>query len=96
MTDLELEVKSIIEANGGKRFAEDVMTYGCQSGCVTALIYYRQTHEWFDKHYEDIMDLKETYENMTGDKLSPDGDLKNWYAWFSFEIVTRDLYDELF
>jgi hypothetical protein len=93
MKNLKETVKAIIEENGGQEFANDVMTHGCVSGVVTELITYSQTHEWFDTHYEDIMELVEEHEEMTGERVQHDGDLKNWFAWFSFESITFELYN---
>jgi hypothetical protein len=94
MNQLQADVKSIIEENGGISFAEDVLNYGCQSGAVGALIYYKDTHKWFDTYYDEIMELTEEIENSTGEKLHHNGDLKNWYAWLSFEETTRQLLED--
>ena len=93
MNNLQKAVKKIIEENGGKSFAQDVLAHGCVSGVVSELIYYKDTHEWFDTHYDDIMELVEEYEEMLGEKLQWQGDMKNWFAWFSFEETTRQLYE---
>jgi hypothetical protein len=93
MNELQKKVQEIIEENGGQDFANDVMTHGCVSGVVTELITYSQTHEWFDRYYDEIMEMVEEYEEMTGEKLHWDGDLKNWFAWFSFEETTFRLYN---
>ncbi|KAA6475743.1 DUF7222 domain-containing protein [Bacillus swezeyi] len=93
MNKLEKHVMEIIEENGGRKFAADVLTYGCVSVCVPNLVYYADTHKWFDKFYHEIMELVKKFEEMTGEKLHHTGDLKNWYAWFSFEETTRKLYE---
>lgn len=70
------------------------MTHGCVSGIVPELIYYKDTHEWFDKYYEDIEELRIETEKSIGEPLNiGDNDLKNWLAWFSFEETCRRLYD---
>lgn len=92
MNNLQQAVKDIIEDNGGVEFAEEVLKYGCQSGIVTELINYNDTHRWFDTYYEEIMELKEHFEDMTGETLFHQGDLKNWYAWFSFEETVLQQY----
>ena len=78
-----------------KYFFEDLQTNGCISGMITSLIYYSDTHNFFNTHYSEIEDLRYEYEEMTGCKLEPQGDLMNWYAWFSFEEVARKLAIEL-
>jgi len=95
MNKLERKVLQIVEENGGQQFAEDILQYGCQSGIVPELVYYNQTHEWFDTYYDEIMELIEEFEKETGEKPRWEGDLKNWFAWFSFEETVRKLYEVL-
>lgn len=78
-----------------KDFFDDLQKNGCISGMITSLIYYYDTHKFFNTHYAEIEDLRYEYEEMTGCKLKPQGDLMNWYAWFSFEEVARKLANEL-
>lgn len=76
-------------------FFSDLLRYGCQSGMVGSLIYYCDTHEFYDTHYHEIEELRYDFEQSLGETLRPDGDLKNWYAWFGFEETARKLADEL-
>lgn len=78
-----------------EHFFEDLRSNGCMSGMITKLIYYRDTHAFFIKHYDEIEDLRQTYEEQTGMTLQPQGDLMNWHAWFAFEEVARNLAVEL-
>lgn len=75
-----------------KVYMEDVLDNGCVSGLVVELIYYRQTHDWYDTHYEEILELINEY----GFSVGVDGDLKNESAWFSYEITLRKIYEEKF
>lgn len=63
--------------------------YGCQSGMIGSLIYYRDTHAFYDAHYEEIEELRFQLEDDFGEPLQPKGDLKNWYAWMAFEETAR-------
>lgn len=92
MNALEEKVKKVIEENGGEEFAQDVLQYGCQSGCVSELITYQQTHKWFDTYYNEIEQLREAFEEETGTAMRIDGDLKNFLNWWSFEYVTFKLF----
>ena len=76
-------------------FFTDLLTHGCVSGMVGSLIYYRDTHAFFDLHYDEIETLREEYEDLLGEPLKINGDLKNWLAWFAFEETARQLADEL-
>jgi len=76
-----------------KTFFTDLMTYGCQSGMVSKLIYYTDTHKFFDKYYDQIDELREEIEDSFGEPLKIEGDLKNWLAWFAFEETARKIYE---
>ena len=66
-------------------FFTDIMQHGCKSGMITSLIYYSDTHAFFDKHYDVIEKIRDEVENNLGEPLVVDGDLKNSLAWFAFE-----------
>lgn len=66
-------------------FFKDLLQHGCVSGMVSGMIYYTDTHSFFDKHYAAIETIREEVEENLGEKLSLNGDLKNALAWFAFE-----------
>ena len=66
-------------------FFSDLLNHGCVSGLVSSLIYYTDTHAFFDKYYEEIEDLRCECEEETGVQISIQHDLKNFLAWFAFE-----------
>ncbi len=76
-------------------FFLDLLQHGCQSGMIPSLIYYVDTHKFFDTHYGEIEELRYEFEEMLGESLKPNGDLKNWYAWLAFEETARKLADVL-
>ena len=76
-------------------FFNDLQTYGCQSGMVNSLIYYRDTHAFFDTHYDEIEELRQDYKDSCGIDISIQYDLKNTLAWFAFEEVAYQLSNEL-
>ena len=74
---------------------EEMVTYGCQSGIVSALITYSDTEKFFDNHANEIFELIEDMRqegiiNMNNFELS-----KNNLAWFAFETIAREIYNEL-
>ena len=74
----------------------DLLHSGCQSGVINSLIYYADTHAFFDHHYDEIEELREDWEDQTGQPLEIRGDLKNWLAWFAFEETAwRMVQDDL-
>lgn len=76
-------------------FFRDLLSYGCISGVVSSLIYYRDTHAFFIKYYNEIEQLRDQYEQETGEPIKVKGDLMNFYAWFSFEAVAYKLAQDL-
>lgn len=76
-------------------FFSDLLQHGCQSGMVGKLIYYTDTHKFFDKYYNEIEDLRTELEESFGSPLQPKGDLKNWFSWMAFEETARIIADEL-
>ncbi|MEQ9263564.1 MAG: hypothetical protein RLP14_10420 [Owenweeksia sp.] len=83
------------EPEGVIHFFKDLLQYGCISGMVSSLIYYIDTHDFYDRHYDQIERLRHSLENETGIPLHPQGDLKNWYAWMGFEETARQMADDL-
>jgi len=61
---------------------------------VGKLIYYKDTHAFYDKYYAEIEVLREEYEELIGEPLNIKNDLKNFLAWFAFEQVAYQLANE--
>jgi len=74
-----------------KLWFNDLMQHGCQCGMVGELVYYTDTHKFYDKNYDDIEELRQDLEENIGETLKPKGDLKNWYAWMAFEETARNI-----
>jgi len=63
---------------------------------IGSLIYYQDTHEFYDKHYDEIEEIREEMlEQGTDIKIPNHSDLKNFFAWLSFEHRANELYDNL-
>ena len=74
---------------------EEMVTYGCQSGIVSALITYSDTEKFFDNHSNEIFELIEDMRqegiiNMNNFELS-----KNNLAWFAFETIAQEIYQKM-
>ena len=74
---------------------EEIVTYGCQSGIVSALITYSDTEKFFDNHSNEIFELVEDMRqegmiDMNNFELS-----KNNLAWFAFETIAQEIYNEM-
>ena len=74
---------------------EEIVTYGCQSGIVSALITYDDTAKFFDNHSDEIFELVEDMKqegiiDMNSFELS-----KNNLAWLAFEAIAQEIYQEM-
>ncbi len=76
-------------------FLNDLMEYGCESGIASCMIYYRDTHQFFDTHYNEIENIRYDFEDCFGHPLTVVGDLKNFYAWLAFEQTAIKLAGEI-
>jgi len=90
---IEAEVaQEALDSEDPKTFFEDLMNYGCQSGMVSSLIYYKDTHDFYDKYYDEIEDIRRELESEGIEINLKDQDLKNYLAWLAFEHVAYNLY----
>lgn len=74
-----------------KTFFSDLFQSGCQSGMISSLIYYQDTKEFFIKYEDEINELKEEFEESTGETLKISGKTSNFLAWFGFEEMARNI-----
>ncbi|WP_456440816.1 DUF7222 domain-containing protein [Psychroserpens sp.] len=74
-----------IEQENIEDFFSDLQQHGCISGMISPLIYYKDTHQFFDDYYSEIEQLREDTEDSLGEPIQIKGDLKNTLAWFAFE-----------
>lgn len=87
-----IAIEALQYGENPKDFFKDILTHGCISGMISGLVYYTDTHKFFDTYYEEIEELRTEYENSTGISFEiPDSDLKNSLAWFGFEQTAYNL-----
>ncbi|MEM7001493.1 MAG: hypothetical protein AAF529_11955 [Pseudomonadota bacterium] len=85
---LEAEVSRTLRAQRHDDIASllsDLMRGGCASGTIGGMVYYADTHAFFDRYYHEIEALREEVQDQLGEPLCIRGDLKNHLAWFAFE-----------
>lgn len=93
--------ESIIDQLDGyetpEKFFNDLSKHGCSSGMISELIYYTDTYNFFDEHYDDIMQLIVEQNKMCGEPLDlmKDHDIKNTGAWLAYEETARQIASEL-
>jgi hypothetical protein len=87
--------KEALEYGDVACFFSDLARCGCVSWFIGSLIYYTDTHHFYDQHYDEIEDLRVEYEENIGMPIVIKGDLKNFFAWFAFEETAYQLSIEL-
>jgi hypothetical protein len=93
--------EEILEANmegmnKAERFSylNDVTTYGCQSGCVSGVIYTREINELFKANMEEILDevstqAEELDYNVLADKEPHE--IPQTAVWFMIETTAQEM-----
>jgi len=76
-------------------FFNDLLQHGCISGMVGGLIYYTDTHAFYDAHYDAIESIRLNFEDQLGQSIAITSDLKNFMAWFAFEQTAHLMAIEL-
>ena len=74
---------------------EEIVAQGCQSGVVSALITYSDTEAFFDRHAYEIFELVEEAKEEGIINLNEFILCKNDLAWFAFETIAQEIYQEL-
>lgn len=73
----------------------DLIRYGTSNGSIVMLVYYADTHAFFNEHYNEIEELRKEWEESTGETIKIKGDLKDFFARFGYETVAYNLASEL-
>jgi hypothetical protein len=84
-----------LDTDEPKTFFDDLLRHGCISGMASSMIYYRDTHAFFDRHYREIEDIRQTFTEQNIHLSLIQGDLKNFCAWMAFEEIAYQLAGEL-
>ena len=69
---------------------QDIITYGCVSGAVSNMIYYRDTEKFYSNYSLEILEELKEYEENCGCKPINDITANN-LAWFGYETVVNKL-----
>lgn len=78
-----------------KAWYNDLQNGGCSSGMVGGLIYYTDTHKFYNDYADEIDALLDDYAGYTGEEIKIQGaNRRNFYAWFGFEEITRQIVEE--
>ena len=72
---------------------EKIVAYGCQSGIVTSLVYYKDTEAFFNRHVDEILELIEDAKQTMDINYIEFS--RNNLSWFAFEIIAQEIYHKL-
>ena len=112
---MRASIKKIVVADnyeavkdGNMIYLHDVLEYGCRSGIVSRLIYFKDTLSFYKDHREELSELIKELVDETGlridelianwdcnDPLVIETNNQNLIAWYGYEAVARMLIDEV-
>jgi hypothetical protein len=106
---LQIAINNIGRYDKPEMWFEDLMSHGCSSGLIGELVYYTDTVKFFEKHKEEIFELaideSENYgssnvfdflSGLNGANVGDYDQFANLMAWFAFETVIRQIYEQDF
>lgn len=75
-----------------RAYMNDVLNYGCSSGCVSSLIYYSDTDKFFHKYSDEVLEMLDDAKKEYGITFEINS---NNLAWFGYEETLRNIAFEL-
>lgn len=91
----------IEDADGEVSYIKDVAEHGCIGGNCNGLIYYADTHafynEWADEIDELVIRLQQEMDYNVAENMERLGqhDLRNFLAWLAYEVNAQEIMQEL-
>lgn len=76
-------------------FLQDLAKHGCRNGVARSLIYYKDFDEFFNKFSGEILKLIDEMVANDEINLSAIEFNKNWFSWFAYECVGREILQEI-
>lgn len=77
-------------------YLKDVCNHGGVSGSIHGLIYYTDTHAFYNAHADECDEVLHDYESNTGEGYKFEGrDVRNILAWMGYEETARKILEEV-
>ena len=89
---IDIILNEIEEYEDPQDYFENVLTYGCVSGIVPALITYEDTENFFNRHVDEILDLLNEVKEYGEIPFELN---RNNLAWFAFEETLNKVYSNV-
>lgn len=91
------------DADGEVSYIKDVAEHGCVGGSCSGLIYYKDTHAFYNEYADEIDEILariademgESYDIQANMKRLGQSDMRNFLAWFAYEVEAQEIMREL-
>ncbi len=90
------------DADGEVNYIKDAAEQGCGNGNCNGLVYYTDTHKFYEKHADEIDQIIEDLAEEMGEydiqanmKRLGQSDLRNFLAWLGYEVRAQEIMSEL-
>ena len=89
------DIINMLDENATNNDVSDLLGYISEYGTsiVPSMMYYSDIEEFSNEYSNEIFDLYYDFKEETGYTLSTID--KNSLAWFSYELIVSNLYDEI-
>jgi len=97
--DLTIKARVLADADGEVDYIREVAEHGCSGGSCSGLIYYSDTHAFYNEYASEIDDILQDIKDQTGESIlataETHGDLRNYLAWLAYEYTAQEIMREL-
>ena len=91
-------VADALECEGEETsYLTDVCNHGCVSGSCSGLIYYTDTHAFYNDYADEIDEMVSDLQDNLGDIgeiITKNGDIRNNLAWLAYEETARKILED--
>jgi len=99
----EGSIKALIleDADNEVSYIKDVAEQGCQDGGCSGLVYYNDTHNFYNQRAEEIDELVKTLNEEMGYDIAENmkrlgqTDIRNFLSWLAYEVNAQEIMREL-
>ena len=98
-----IKAEILDDADGEISYIKEVAERGCIDGNCAGLIYYAETEAFYNKYAEEIDEILQDIEDQQGEpynitenmKRLGQSNLRNFLAWFGYEVKAQEIMSEL-
>lgn len=98
-----IKAQVLADADGEVSYIKDCAEHGCIGGSCNGLIYYNDTHKFYNDHADEIDEMLadiademgEEYNIRENMKRLDQHDVRNFLAWLAYEVKAQEIMNEL-